>query len=142
MLNMAEGCRSESEDWRADLCIGDHLDAEDVCESWAAIISKGTEDEILTFLVEDENTRKHLNWCCGWEAHAGQTSINVLALGLKCAFAISSEMQSLANGCFSDFINVDFRSTGRIVKPQPTQYIERIDSIYGDGTLGKDVTAG
>ena len=55
MLDMAEGCRSECENRRANLCIGDDLDAEDVCEPWTAIISKGAEDEILAFLVEDEN---------------------------------------------------------------------------------------
>lgn len=103
---MAEGCRPESEDRRADLCIGNHLDAEDVCESWAAIISKRAEDESLAFLIEDENTRKHFNWCCGWEAHVDQISMDVLALGPKCAFAISSEMQSLAK-CFFDSIDVD-----------------------------------
>lgn len=55
MLDMAEGRRSECKDWGADLCIGDDLDTEDVCEPWAAIISKGAEDEVLAFLVEDEN---------------------------------------------------------------------------------------
>ncbi len=55
MLDMAECRRSEGEDRRANLCIGDDLDAEDVCKPWAAIISKGAEDKILAFLVEDEN---------------------------------------------------------------------------------------
>ena len=56
MFDMAKGRRSEGEDRRADLCIGDDLDAEDVCEPGAAVISKGAEYEILAFLIEDENT--------------------------------------------------------------------------------------
>ena len=55
MLDMAECRRSESKDGRADLCIRDYLNTEDVCEPWAAIIPKGAEDEILALLIEDKN---------------------------------------------------------------------------------------
>ena len=56
MLDVAKGCGSEGEDWRADLGIGDDLDAEDVCKPWAAIISKGTENEIFAFLIKDKDS--------------------------------------------------------------------------------------
>ena len=56
------------------------------------------------------------------EAAAGQTYINVLALGPKCAFAISNEMQSLAVCCFSDFINVNLDLR---VETGSTQYMEQ-----------------
>ncbi len=55
MFDMAEGCGAEGEYRGAYLGIRDDLDAEDVGEAGSAIVSKGTEDEILAFLVEDED---------------------------------------------------------------------------------------
>jgi hypothetical protein len=52
VLDMAECRRAEREDGRPDLRVGYYLDAEHVGEPWAAIIAKGTEDEVLTLLVE------------------------------------------------------------------------------------------
>ena len=52
---MAESRRSEGENGRADLCVGDDLDAEDVCKPWATIVSKGAKNEVLALLIEDEN---------------------------------------------------------------------------------------
>lgn len=56
---MTEGCGAESKDGRADLSIGDDLDAEDVGKAGAAVVAKGAKDEVLTFLIEDENAGKH-----------------------------------------------------------------------------------
>lgn len=56
---MTECCRAEREDGGADLCIGYHLDAEDVGEAGPAVVAKGAEDEILAFLVEDEDAGEH-----------------------------------------------------------------------------------
>ena len=50
---MAESGRAQGQYRRPDLSIGDDLDAEDVCESRAAIRSEGTKDEILALLIED-----------------------------------------------------------------------------------------
>ena len=57
---MTECGRTEREDRTSDLRIGDDLDAEDVCQTWTAVISKGAEDEILAFLIEDKNSGEHL----------------------------------------------------------------------------------
>lgn len=59
MFDMAEGCRAECEDWRADLRIGDDLDAKDVGKAGAAVVAKSPKDEILAFLVEDEDPGEH-----------------------------------------------------------------------------------
>jgi len=56
---MAEGGGAEGEDGRAHLRIGYDLDAEDVGEAGAAVVAEGTEDEVLAFLVENENAGKH-----------------------------------------------------------------------------------
>lgn len=60
MFNVTECGRTECEDRTSDLRIGDDLDAEDVCEAWTAVISKGAEDEILAFLIENEDSGEHL----------------------------------------------------------------------------------
>ncbi len=59
MLDMAEGRGPESEDWGADLGIGDDLNAEDVGEAGPTVISKGAEDEIFAFLIEDQYAGEH-----------------------------------------------------------------------------------
>jgi hypothetical protein len=59
MSRVAEGGASESENWRANGGVRDDLDAEDICKTGAAVGSKGSEDEILAFLVEDENAGYH-----------------------------------------------------------------------------------
>ncbi len=56
---MAKGGGTKGEDGRADLGIGDDLDAEDVGEAGAAVVAEGAKDEILAFLVEDEDPRQH-----------------------------------------------------------------------------------
>lgn len=60
MFDMAEGGRAQGEDGRAYLGIGDDLYAEYVCKAWSAVIAKCTEDEVLAFLVEDEDAGKHV----------------------------------------------------------------------------------
>lgn len=57
---MAESGRAKSQDGRADLSIGDDLDAEDVCKSGPTVGTECTEDEILALLVEDEDTAEHV----------------------------------------------------------------------------------
>ena len=56
---MAEGGRAQGEDRGADLGVGDDLDAEDIGETGATVISKGAEDEVLALLVENKNSRQH-----------------------------------------------------------------------------------
>lgn len=60
MLHMAESRRAQGQYRRADRRIGDNLDSEDVGEAGTAIVAEGAEDEVLAFLVEDENAREHL----------------------------------------------------------------------------------
>lgn len=60
MLYMRECSRPEREDGRAHLRVGDDLDAEDVGEPVApAVIPELPEDEVLTFLVEEEDPAEH-----------------------------------------------------------------------------------
>ena len=59
MFDMAESGRAERKDWGADLSIGDDLYAKDIGEAGSTVITKGTEDEVFTFLIEDEDTREH-----------------------------------------------------------------------------------
>ena len=59
MLEVAEGRRAEREDGRADLCVRNDLDAEDVGEAGPAVRAEGAEDEIFSFLVEDEDAGDH-----------------------------------------------------------------------------------
>ena len=59
MLDMAKGRRAESEDRRADLGIGDDLYAKHIGKAGSAIVAKGTEDEVLALLVEDQDTGEH-----------------------------------------------------------------------------------
>lgn len=56
---MTEGRRAQSQNWGADLRIGDNLYAKDIGETWTTITSEGTEDEILPLLVEYQDTRQH-----------------------------------------------------------------------------------
>jgi hypothetical protein len=59
MSRVAEGGASESKNWRANGGVRDDLDAEDVSEAGATVGSKGSEDEILAFLIEDQNAGYH-----------------------------------------------------------------------------------
>lgn len=61
MLDMAECGRSESQDGRADQRVGDDLNAEDIGETWATVVAEGAKDEVLALLVEDEDTRYHVD---------------------------------------------------------------------------------
>lgn len=61
MLHMAEGSRPERKDRRADLRVRDDLDAEDIGQSWAAVITKSAEDEVLALLIEYENSGEHFS---------------------------------------------------------------------------------
>jgi len=56
---MAKGGGAKGEDGRAYLGVGDDLNAEDIGKSRAAVVAEGAKDEVLTFLVEDENSREH-----------------------------------------------------------------------------------
>ena len=56
MFNMAKGCRAECEDGGAYLGIRNNLDAEDIGKTRPAIVTKSAEDQILSFLVEDEDS--------------------------------------------------------------------------------------
>jgi hypothetical protein len=60
MFYMAECGRSKGQYRRPNLGIGDDLDAENVCESRAAVGTKCTEDQVLALLVEDEDTAEHV----------------------------------------------------------------------------------
>ncbi len=60
VLHMAERGRPQCEDGRADLCVGDDLDAEYVGEAWAAVVAEGAKYEVLALLVEDENAGEHV----------------------------------------------------------------------------------
>lgn len=44
VLDMAEGCGSESEDRGPHLGVGNDLDAENVGQSWSTVVAKGAED--------------------------------------------------------------------------------------------------
>ena len=66
MLQVAERRRAEREDGRADLRIGDDLDAEDVGEAGPTVLPEGAEDKVFAFLVEDEDSGDH-----GWEVGGG-----------------------------------------------------------------------
>lgn len=59
VLHMTERCAAEREDGRADLRVRDDLDAKDVREAGAAVLTEGAEDEVLTFLIEDEDAGEH-----------------------------------------------------------------------------------
>lgn len=70
MLDMAESGEAESEDWGANLGIGDDLDAEDVGEAGSAVVSKGAEDQIFALLVEDQYAGEHSEWLGAAGAYA------------------------------------------------------------------------
>jgi hypothetical protein len=57
---MAEGCGTEGENRRPYLGVRDYLNAEDVGEPRAAVIAEGAKYEILAFLVEYEDSGKHI----------------------------------------------------------------------------------
>lgn len=59
MLDMAESCRAQRQYRRSDLRIGYDLYAKDISQSGAAIVAKGAEDQVLPFLVEDEDAGQH-----------------------------------------------------------------------------------
>lgn len=59
VLDMAEGGGAQGEDGRADLGIGNDLDAEDVGKSRAAVVAECAKYEVLTLLVEDEDSGEH-----------------------------------------------------------------------------------
>ena len=59
MADVREGGGAEGEDGRANVDVGDYLDAEDVGEAGAAVGAVGAEDEVLAFLVEDEDAGDH-----------------------------------------------------------------------------------
>lgn len=63
VFDMTEGGGAESEDGRSDLCIGDDLDAKDVGEARPAVWPKGTEDEILALLIEEQDAAQHRKSC-------------------------------------------------------------------------------
>ena len=66
VLNMAESCRAQGQDGRPDLGVRDDLNAKDISKARAAILSKGAEDQILPFLIEDEDTGKHVGGAGLW----------------------------------------------------------------------------
>lgn len=55
VLDMAEGRRTQGQDRRADLRIGDDLDAEDVGKARAAVAAEGAKYEVLALLIEHKN---------------------------------------------------------------------------------------
>ncbi len=59
VLDMAEGGAAEGEDGRSHLGVADDLDSEHVGESRSAIVAEGPEDQVLAFLVEDEDSGQH-----------------------------------------------------------------------------------
>jgi hypothetical protein len=61
VLDMAECGGTESQDGRADQRVGDDLDAEDIGETRAAVVAEGAKDEVLALLIEDEDTRDHVD---------------------------------------------------------------------------------
>lgn len=63
MLDMAERGGAQSQDGRANQRVGDDLDAEDVGETRAAVVAEGAKDEVLALLVEDEDSRNHVDSC-------------------------------------------------------------------------------
>ena len=46
--------------------VRDHLDAEDVRETRAAVITEGAKDEVLPLLIEDKDAREHGEQVLGW----------------------------------------------------------------------------
>lgn len=59
MPHMAKGRLAKRQQRRADLGVGNNLDAKDVGEARAAVAAEGAEDEVLAFLVEDEDAGEH-----------------------------------------------------------------------------------
>ena len=57
---MAERGRAKSQDWRPNLRVRDDLDAEDICQSMAAVWPEGAKDEVLSLLVEDQDAAEHI----------------------------------------------------------------------------------
>lgn len=55
VLDMAEGRRAQGQDRRADLRIGDDLDAEDVGKARAAVATEGAKYEVLALLIEHKD---------------------------------------------------------------------------------------
>lgn len=60
VLDVAKGGAAERQDRGADLGIGDDLDAKDISEARAAVISEGAKYQVLALLIEYQNTGQHL----------------------------------------------------------------------------------
>lgn len=60
MFHMAEGCAAERKDRGTDGGVADDLDAKDVGEAGATILTVGAKDEVFTFLIEDQEAGYHL----------------------------------------------------------------------------------
>ena len=56
---MAEGGAAQRQDGRANLSIGDDLDAENIGKARATVVAKGSKDEVFAFLIEYQNPRQH-----------------------------------------------------------------------------------
>ena len=54
VFDVAEGRGAQGQDRGPHGGVGDDLDAEDVGEAGAAVLAVGAEDEVLAFLVEDQ----------------------------------------------------------------------------------------
>ena len=59
MPYVRERSTSEGEDGGPNVDVRDDLDAKYVCEAGTTIASEGAENEVFTFLVEDEDAGEH-----------------------------------------------------------------------------------
>jgi hypothetical protein len=59
VLDMAEGCGAQGEDGAPHLRVRNDLNAEDICKPWSTVATKGAEDEVLAFLIEDKDAAQH-----------------------------------------------------------------------------------
>jgi hypothetical protein len=59
VFDMAKGGGAKGENGRAHLRVGDDLYTEDIGKSRAAVVTEGAKDEVLTLLIEDEDSREH-----------------------------------------------------------------------------------
>ncbi|KAL8288318.1 hypothetical protein RB601_004651 [Gaeumannomyces tritici] len=75
VLYMAEGGAAQRQDGRADLGVGDDLDAEDVGEARAAVVAEGAEDQVLALLVDRR-------CCSGRVVHRSASNTDELQLML------------------------------------------------------------
>ena len=104
MLDMAKGGGPESQDWRTDEGIGDDLDAEDICQTRAAVVAKGAKDEVLALLVEDEYARDHV-WlvpfpCTSNKQMGAGTSLDPVNPNMPCPFDVGEYGErACVHGC-------------------------------------------